>query len=281
MHKIDSVDWNRRFERALALLSSRLDDPPALDELASAAAVSPYHFHRLWRAMCGEPIGQTIARLRIALSQDRLLREPSVTAAAIDGGFASSQSFARAFRRVTGTTPSQFLAAGGESIGIAAPVDASVRIEWRAPANLVALRQDGGAYRNLNALYHQLWDWAERAGKLDGLTGLYGIPLDDPISVDEQSLRYEAALAFDDPGRPPAPFHIVVLPAADHAVLRHVGSYDSLEASDQAMVDWLIRSPRTAADFPLFHLFLDDPEEVPAEALRTDILLRLQPENDQ
>jgi hypothetical protein len=37
----DTLDrWRRRFERAASLLSGRLDDPPTLAELASAAAVS-------------------------------------------------------------------------------------------------------------------------------------------------------------------------------------------------------------------------------------------------
>jgi pimeloyl-ACP methyl ester carboxylesterase len=52
----DKLDrWRRRLEHAASLLSGRLDDPPSLAELASAAAVSPFHFHRIWRALTRRP----------------------------------------------------------------------------------------------------------------------------------------------------------------------------------------------------------------------------------
>ncbi|NIJ21211.1 AraC family transcriptional regulator [Sphingomonas naasensis] len=271
--------WIARMERALNLLASRLDDPPGLAELAAAAHISPFHFHRIWRAMTGEPLGQTIARLRIAASQERLAAGgATVTAVAMDGGFGTPQSFARAFRRVTGLTPTQFVSRGADPINVAAREGVPVRIEWRAEGQLVALRQDGGAYRELNALFWQLWNWAESEGRLDGLQGIYGIPLDDPLSVPEDRLRFDACLALADPGRPPAPLRRLAFDAGEFAVLRHIGSYDALEDADQRLIDWLLAGDRMPADMPLFHHFLDDPEEVPAAQLRTDILLRLDPE---
>jgi AraC family transcriptional regulator len=92
-------------------------------------------------------------------------------------------------------------------------------------------------------------------------------------------LRYDACLAFTDPGTPPGEFSRITLPAGDHAVLRHHGSYDGLEASNQRVIDGILALGRDPADFPLFHHFLDDPEEVAPEALRTDILIRLVPVN--
>jgi AraC family transcriptional regulator len=98
----------RRFERAASLLSGRLDDPPSLAELASAAAVSPYHFHRIWRALTCETVGQTLLRLRLQASQELLLvKDAKVTETATALGFGTPQSFARAFRRYTGLTPTE------------------------------------------------------------------------------------------------------------------------------------------------------------------------------
>ena len=72
--------WRRRLERAASLLSGRLDNSPSLAELASAAAVSPFHFHRIWRALTRETVGQTILRLRMEASQELLLvKDASVT----------------------------------------------------------------------------------------------------------------------------------------------------------------------------------------------------------
>lgn len=83
---------------------------------------------------------------------------------------------------------------------------------------------------------------------------------------------------LDDPGTPPVPFARITLLPGDYALWRHEGPYDGLEASNDRLIDAVLASRREPADFPLFHHFLDDPEEVPPEALRTDILLRLLPE---
>ncbi|HST44728.1 MAG TPA: AraC family transcriptional regulator [Luteimonas sp.] len=268
--------WIARMERALALLATRLDDPPSLDELAAAANVSPFHFHRTWRAMTGETLGQSVARLRVAQAQARLADgDVSITEVAMDGGFATPQSFARAFRRVTGMSPSGFLSGGAQRTAVDPKPDATVRIELRAAGQLVALRKEGGAYRALNALFQQLWDWADAAGRLGGLQGIYGLPLDDPESVPESRLRYLACLALDDASRPPAPFEMLALEAGEYATLRHTGDYAGLEDANQRLLVQVLASGREPADFPLFHHFLDDPEEVAPELLRTDVLVRL------
>jgi len=270
--------WIERLERALALLSSRLDDPPSLGELAAAAGSSPYHFHRIWRLLTGEPVNRTIARLRIAAAQQRLAEGATVTDTAMDGGFGTPQSFARAFRRMTGLSPSEFLAGKDGPAPIAPVADAGIRIELRPARQVVALRREGGAYRELNALFQSVWDWAAQAGALSGLSTIYGIPYDDPASVAEPALRYDAALALGPEREPPSPLRVLALPAGRHAVLRHVGSYDGLEDANQSLMAWAIASGHQPGDFPLFHHFLDDPEETPAQALRTDVLLLLQPE---
>jgi AraC family transcriptional regulator len=267
--------WIARIERALELLAGRLDAPPTLAEVAAAARVSPFHFHRIWRAMTGETLHATTERLRIAMAQQRLAEEgASVTQVAMTGGYGTSQSFARAFRRATGLSPTQFLA-GGSRASLSAKPDVPLRIELRPDCTLVALRQEGGAYRELNALFWQLWTWAETAGRLEDLTGIYGIPLDDPESVGVEALRYDACLAIPDPGAPPPPFRTITLPAGSYAVTRHLGSYDGLEAANQRLVHQLLASGREPADLPLFHHFLDDPEAVAEADLRTDILLLL------
>jgi AraC family transcriptional regulator len=273
--------WIEQTTEALNLLSARLDDPPSLEELAAAAGCSPFHFHRIWRALLGEPVSRTVVRLRIAAAQQRL-RVPgtTVTSVAMDGGFGTPQSFARAFRRVAGLSPSEFVASDLPQVGVDADRSADVQVELRPACTLVALRRDGGAYRELNALFARVWTWAQESGRLSRLEGIYGLPMDDPFSVPEEMLRYEACLALGDDMALPHPFHCVVLPAGAYAKLRHDGSYDDLEDTDQALIEWAISSGRKPADHPLLHQFLDDPDETPEENLRTDALLLLEPAED-
>ena len=266
--------WISRMERALALLATRLDEPPTLDELAAAAAVSAFHFHRAWRAMTGETVGQTIARLRVALGQRRLAEKGmSVTAAALAGGFASSQSFARAFRRVAGVSPTEFLNHSAAPVAAIDLDDVAIRVELRGEGELVVLSRHGGPYRALNALFEQLWERATVAGF--DLHGIYGMPLDDPASVTESQLRYDACVEIMPGGNlvPPPPLTRMTRRQGRYAVLRHIGSYDDLEDASQRLLCWVLASGHEPDSAPMVHHFLDDPENVPVDELRTDVLI--------
>jgi AraC family transcriptional regulator len=267
--------WRRRLERAVLLLSGRLDDPPSLAELASAAAVSPYHFHRIWRALTRETVGQTILRLRMEASQELLLvAGASVTETATALGFGTPQSFARAFRRHTGLTPSEHRNSQ-PSVAENHPRDMNVALDRRGEVMVVALRRRGKPYANLNSTFRQIWSWAEAAETLKYLQGIYGIPLDDPASVPTDDLRYDACLALGVTSVP-EPFRVLRLPAGEYARLRHLGSYDGLESATQYLVgEWIPNSGREPADFPVFHNFINDPDKTPVDELITDILLPL------
>jgi AraC family transcriptional regulator len=271
--------WRRRFERAASLLSGRLDDPPSLAELASAAAVSPFHFHRIWRALTRETVGQTILRLRMEASQELLrVKDASVTETATAIGFGTPQSFARAFRRHTGLTPSEHRNSQS-SVAKKDAADMKVAVDRRGEIMVVALRREGKAYTDLNATFGEVWSWAEATDTLQHLQGIYGIPLDDPASVPVDKLRYDAGLALGVTSAP-EPFRVLRLPAGEFACLRHFGSYDGLEAATQYVVsEWLLSSGREPADFPVFHNFINDPDQTPVDELITDILLPLKERN--
>jgi AraC family transcriptional regulator len=190
-------------------------------------------------------------------------------------GFASSQSFARAFRRAHGVTPSSYR--DGASLPDRVPDDAVIDIVWRESTVLVARRAEGRPYARLNDLFQEVWDWAEQRRFLPALRGLYGVPLDDPESVPLDQLRYEAGLDLGGE-HAETPFVSVVLPAGRYARLSRRGSYDRLQPDTQTLVGaWLPASGEEPADFPAFHHFLNDPEETAEADLETHVLLPLAP----
>jgi AraC family transcriptional regulator len=268
--------WKIRIGRAAQLLSGRLDDPPSLQELAAAASLSAFHFHRVWRAVTGETVAQTILRLRLEASRQMLSAgKVSVTETAAALGFGTAQSFARAFRRRFGRAPSELLGAASEHPVHPVP-PLNVEIITRGPQLVIALRREGHPYTDLNATFARVWAWAQGGGILDRLEGIYGIPCDDPVSVEAAQLRYDACLALGDGVSPPAPFQAVTLPPGPYARIRHRGSYGVLEDLQQRLVTgWLLGSGHEPADFPTFHHFLNDPDDTPPEQLATDILLPL------
>ncbi|MFD0895430.1 helix-turn-helix transcriptional regulator [Luteolibacter ambystomatis] len=97
--------------KALHWLEKRLeDDPPAVAELAAASGLSESHFHRRFKREIGVSPADFILRRKILEAQRRLRAGKSVTTAAMELGFSSSQYFATVFKRYTRVTPTEWLA---------------------------------------------------------------------------------------------------------------------------------------------------------------------------
>jgi len=99
----------RRVSLALRLIEAEADRPLSLATLAEAAATSPFHFLRCFRALVGMTPHQYLLRTRLHRAALRLRRsrEP-VSAIAFDAGFNDLSTFNRRFRRVMGASPSDF-----------------------------------------------------------------------------------------------------------------------------------------------------------------------------
>ena len=88
------------------------DAQPPLEELASHAALSPYHFHRVFKSITGltpkdYAAAQRATRVRNALGQSR-----TVTEAVYGAGYNSSARFYEQSDHLLGMTPTKFRAGG-------------------------------------------------------------------------------------------------------------------------------------------------------------------------
>ena len=99
-------EYTARMNRVIDYIEQHLDEALSLDRLARVANFSKFHFHRIFRALMGETLGQFIKRLRVEKAAIQLTGNPkkSITEIAIDCGFSSSATFARAFKELLGVS---------------------------------------------------------------------------------------------------------------------------------------------------------------------------------
>jgi len=96
----------RRLARVTALIEGSLDDPPSLREMADAAAMSPFHFQRLFRATTGLTPHAYAAARRMERARRMLVgSHAKVAYVAAELGFSDLAHFRRAFRRQFNGTP--------------------------------------------------------------------------------------------------------------------------------------------------------------------------------
>lgn len=261
---------------------------PDLDALAEIACYSPFHFHRVYRAMTGETVGRTVQRLRLVKALQRLAgTEASVTEIALLAGYDTPQALARVLREAVGASASELrldpqrLAGCIEQLSRPARLaeqvaPLSVEVTTLEPFEVVALRAQG-AFDDLDGVFGELFGWAAEHDLIGQLQQLIGMPLGDHRELPAEELLFDCALAFDA-GLPtlPASLQHKMLGGGRMARLRQVGSYSLLEdATDQLLRDWLPGSGHALRDAPIHYHFLDDPEETPEAILRADIYVPL------
>ncbi len=103
---------DRRIRRAVELMHAHLGRDLPLEEVASAAHLSPFHFARLFKKLTGASPHAYLATLRVNHAQ-RLLAETDLTVTEVSTrvGYSSPSHFTKAFRQATGLTPRTFRAA--------------------------------------------------------------------------------------------------------------------------------------------------------------------------
>ena len=95
----------------LAWLAARPDADADLHRLAELACLSPYHFHRVYRAPMGETVHATVQRMRLARVSVALAQgKGSLRQVADRAGYASEAAFSRAFSAQYGLPPGRYRA---------------------------------------------------------------------------------------------------------------------------------------------------------------------------
>lgn len=103
------TDYEGRILRVLNYIHDNPGGDLSLDQLADVAAMSRFHWHRVFRALTGETCAQTVRRMRLHRAATALVQTRTrVDEIAASVGYPNPVSFARAFAEAYGQSPSAF-----------------------------------------------------------------------------------------------------------------------------------------------------------------------------
>ncbi|MBE9105831.1 helix-turn-helix transcriptional regulator, partial [Nostoc cf. edaphicum LEGE 07299] len=95
-------------ERVILVMHKRLDETLSLQDMAEIAALSPYHFNRVFRQITGIPPSQFLYTLRLEAAKRLLLTtQLSVTDICYEVGYNSLGTFITRFTQLVGLSPGQ------------------------------------------------------------------------------------------------------------------------------------------------------------------------------
>ncbi|HUJ69813.1 MAG TPA: GyrI-like domain-containing protein [Syntrophorhabdales bacterium] len=234
-------EYIRRINRVIDYIEANLDKDLSLETLSEVACFSRYHFHRLFGAVIGEPLGQFIQRVRLERAASKLIHNPlkSITQVANECGFSSSAGFARAFR---------------EAFGMSARV-------WRA----------GGHRMNSNLRKDE-----SNSGKMESKTRKdYAVP---SLYIESNVVAQTWRLTMREKPEITANVEIKEIREMEVAYVRHIGSYSGDSRLYRELIGKLMRwaGPRGLLRIPdtkLLFVYYDNPGITDEARLRTDVCI--------
>jgi AraC family transcriptional regulator len=264
--------YDTRISRVIDYIYSNPSADLSLDCLADVAAMSRFHWHRVFSALTGESCAQIVRRVRMHRAAFWLVQtEWPLAKIAREVGYNNTQSFTRAFREVFDAKPLEIRAAQAQHVLTLRCKEGDedmygVKVE-DAPERRLAAMAHVGAYNGVSKSYEKvaavftirdLWKHAR---------GMVGIYYDDPSTVPEAELRSYAAVELADDVVVPDPLEEVLIRGDESAVLVMQGAYTGLrEAYEWLYGQWLPQSGRMPADQPSYEIYLNSPmDTAPAD----------------
>jgi AraC family transcriptional regulator len=109
-HSATTATYVERVNLAVDYIVRHLEEPLRLREIARAARLSPFHFHRVFQALVGVTPAEFVKRRRLEKALDLMFdsRSLSLTAIAHTCGFSSLSDFSRSFKQHFGQAPRAF-----------------------------------------------------------------------------------------------------------------------------------------------------------------------------
>ena len=280
MKNITYNDYVQRINKVVAYINNHLDETLDLKTLANEAALSDFHFHRIFKALKGEAIGGYITRLRLEATA-RLLRYTALTIEeiAFNIGYETPASLSKAFKKQYGISPTEYRTNKDTYImkkeiinpDLALKVPKIVTLE---PKNLiyVALTGDYGSL-DYGKAYEQLWA-VIKAQKLftKGIESIC-ISYDDPKITEGSLQRSDVCLAIHKSATPQDEVSCKTLAGGKYAVFFYQGSYENLSQVYDTAVRWVIDHQYTLREEPFFEKYLNDARRTPKEKLKTEIYI--------
>ncbi|GGI57817.1 AraC family transcriptional regulator [Winogradskyella haliclonae] len=281
MKKASKHIYQEQLNTVVDYIHNHLDSKIDIKHLAELSHFSPFHFHRITRALLGEPIGAYITKTRLETAA-KMLRysTSSIEEIAYNVGFETPSSLSKAFKNHFGISPSEHRTKKQSVLKTTNSMKTKLNIKRPKILNLEDQKclyySMQGDYKTLD--YPLAWQklWGEiKAQKLftKGIQML-GLPHDDPNVTEPNKTRYDACLIIHKDAKPNGDVGLKTLKGGKFAMFLYQGSYKYFaEVYDFMFNDWLLQTDYELRDAPVRERYISNPERVAEEKLKTEFYI--------
>lgn len=276
MKKTTKDDYIQSVYKVIFYIEQNYNYDLTLKELSKVAGFSKYHFHRVFKSIIGENLSDYIRRVRLSSTTLKFKTNQKITQIAIDSGYETNASFSKAFKNHFGITPKEFSQNAKKKKGLKMQEPKIVELE---PVEVLYVRKEGAYDKSAGEAWEVLMRFAYK-NKIKFKKNLmrknalmFGIGHDNPNVTDEDKLRFDACISWDDKTvQPQGEISNKIIDGGKYAMFLHKGAYENLKSTYDMIGDWIVESGIKIEDKPMFEKYLNrDPRRTKPENLKTEI----------
>jgi len=243
-----------RINQVIEYIEFHLDENLDLSSLAAKSALSKYHFHRIFKALLGEPPLNYVERRRIIRAAHHLLNSNKrIIDIAFDVGFGSHESFTKKFKKWFLLTPSQFRKAKPnirfETMARLGPLDLRLSQGTAKPNPAIIHKYtfsicgyvySGNDTRAIHPLWEKLWTKFNHENIAENNGPFFGACFHDVDMRNNEVFEYYAGVEYGHSTEVPKGFKAIEIPENNYAVFTHRGPIEMIERTyNQIYGNWL------------------------------------------
>lgn len=273
--------YKEKLNVIIEYIHNNLDSKIDIKTLAEISCFSPFHFHRITRALLGEPIGSYISRTRLETAA-KMIRYASedIETIAYNVGFETPSSLSKAFKNHFGLSPSEYRKNKSFTFKKTNIMKTILNIKKPKIQNLEDQRclyyRMHGAYQTLDyaGAWEKLWGQVKAQKLFTKGIQMIGLPHDDPKITAEDKIRYDACLIIHKDAKPTGDIGAKTLKGGKFAVFLYQGSYKYFaEVYDYIFNEWLLNNDYELRDAPTRERYISHPDRVAEEKLKTEFYI--------
>lgn len=274
-------DYEKAVNRVIDYINGYLYSMPSIKELSEVANISEYHFHRIFKTIIGENIGEYINRIRLEDIAQRLrAKEYSLQQIAETTGYGTKHALSKAFKKHFGISPSEYCKQPKniELFFKQERVSYTMVPEIRdiAEKQIVYIRiiDRYGTPESYTKAWHDLRHFAKENNLVRADTEYIGLSFDDPTITLPEKCRFYACFTTREKIKPKGPFGVRTISAGQYAVFLHKGEYQKLiDSYYYIYIKWLPHSSYKLRGTMSFEKYLSNRGGIDEDDLLTEIYI--------
>ncbi len=275
-------EYHKAVNRVVDYINRHLIEPIDLETLAEIANVSTFHFHRIFRSVMGENIGEYVQRLRLEYAAQQLrTTSRNLNEIAEKTAYQTIQALSKAFKKQFGVSPSAYRRLS-ESIS---KNQKQIISNYQLPSPEIRKVDDlkyiyiriidvYGSPKSYNIAWGKIYQFALENNLINEQTECLGLSFDDPTITSPNRCRFYACVTIDREVKPQGEFGVQKITGGLYAVFTLKGPYSGLmEIYNAIYSQWLPESGFQLRNNISFEKYLNNPNKVNEENLLTEIYI--------